>query len=60
TLRDGTTVSTNANALRDALLNRPMRISASEEEAAAAASEKRDAATRLDTALKRGRSRRTA
>ena len=60
TLRDGTTVSTNANALRDALLNRPVRLSASEEEADAAASEKRDAAARLDTVLKRGRSRRTA
>ena len=60
TLRNGTTVTTNAETLRDALLNRPVRASASYEEADAAASEKRAASEHLDAVLKRGRQHRAA
>lgn len=55
TLRDGTVVTTNAEALRDALLNRPASPAAIEDEIAEANAARREAAARLDGALKRGK-----
>jgi len=60
TLRDGSIVTTNAQALRDALLNRPLPATASEEEIAEANAAKREVAARLDSTLKRGKRNRAA
>ena len=60
TLRDGTVVTTNAEALRDALLNRPVSASAIDDEIIDADAARREAAARLDGALKRRKRNRAA